>query len=84
MRFDQEQTTDSPIPTNITHNVSLSFEIGTSNISAPIRNNRSGPTEDGGQATCPQSDDRNSMSQDNSHGSNRGAGSGYSSDVRRI
>ncbi len=84
MSFHQERTTDSPIPTNITHNVSLSFEIGTSNISAPTRNSRGGPTTDGGEATRPQSDDRNGMSQDNSHGSNRDAGSGYSSDVRKI
>ena len=84
MRFDQERTTDSPSPTTITHNVSLSFEIGTSNISAPIRNDRSGPIHDGGQETRPQSDDRNGMSQDNIHGSNRNAGSGYLSDVCKI
>ena len=68
----------------ITHNVSLSFKIGTSNISVPIRNDRSGPTQDGRQATRLQSDDRNGMLQDKSHGSNRDAGSGHSSDVRKI
>ena len=76
MRFDQEQTTDYPSPTTTTPNVSLSFEIGTSNISVPIGNNQSDPTQDGGQATRPQSDDRNGMLQDRSHGSNRDAGSG--------
>ena len=84
MRLDQEQTTDSLSATTITHNVSLSFEIGTSNISVPIRNDQGDPKQDGRQANHPQSDDRNGMSQDNSHGSNRDAGSGYSSGVCKI
>ena len=49
MRFDQEQTTNSPSATTITHNVTLSFEIGASNISVPIRSDQSGPKQDGGQ-----------------------------------
>ena len=48
MRFDQEQTTDTPSATTITHNVGLSFEIETSNISVQIRNDQSNPKQDGG------------------------------------
>ena len=84
MRFRQEQTTDSPSATTITHNVSLSFEIGTSHISALIRNNISDTKQDDELGTRPQSDNQNGMSQDKSHGSNRDAGSGYSRDVREI
>ena len=84
MRFRQEQTTDSPSATTITHNVSLSFEIGTSHISAPIRNNINDPKQDDELGTRPQSDNQNGMSQDKSYGSNRDAGSGYSRDVREI
>ena len=84
MRFDQEQTTNSLRATTITHNVSLYFEIGTSNISVPIRNDQSDPKQDGGQATRPQSDDRNGILQDKNYGSNCDVGSGYSSDVCKI
>ena len=53
MKLNQEQRTDSPSAITMTHNVSLSFEIGTSNISVPIRNDHSEPKQDGGQANRP-------------------------------
>ena len=76
MRFNQEQATDSSSAMIITHNASVSFEIGTSNISAPIQNDHSEPKQDSGQANRLQSDDRNVMSQDKIYRSNCDAVSG--------
>ena len=70
MIFDQERATDSPSTTIIAHNFSLSFEIGTSNISALIQNDPSQSKQEGGQANRPQSDNRNGMLQDKCHVSN--------------
>ena len=79
MRFNQDKSVPSKTATTITHNVNLSFEIGTSHIGLSETTQRiTEEVQNGGEARA-STEDINGKSQDISHGNNREMRSGYSS-----
>ena len=76
MEYNQSRSVPAVSATSITRNVTLSFEIGTSNISTRDTDQCRSEREDGNE-TCPPSDNGIGKSQDRSHENHREVGSGY-------
>ena len=84
MSYDRRTTDHSNAGTNITHNVNLSFEIGTSHIcNGRTSRNRSSVKPNDGSGDCARNEDINGKPRGISHGNNHEMRSDYSGNVNR-
>jgi len=83
MSNDRQTTIPSTNGTNITHNVNLSFEIGTCNVSTGSTHTKQNVNLNNGEGNCAPNEEINGKPQGISHGNNHEMHLGYSGNVTR-